>query len=166
MDVDDPEGGEISKTEGPSTRSRGRRELAKLASPGNVTLVLEQLNTRDDSHPMKGHPGYQGDGIDYCAEIVRRVDSPRVELRFDVCHAAILNGDVIACANMPGEHIHVAGVPGRGEPDGSQQVHRPAVMRALPGTGYRGCGFIPAVDPSHGLAQAVRLCEVPPAIRS
>jgi hydroxypyruvate isomerase len=74
---------------------QGRRELAKLASPGNVTLVLEQLNTRDDSHPMKGHPGYQGDDIDYCAEIVRRVDSPHVKLRFDVCHAAILNGDVI-----------------------------------------------------------------------
>jgi hydroxypyruvate isomerase len=119
LGVDDPEGGEISKTEGPSTRP-GLRELAKFASPGNVTLVLEQLNTRDDSHPMKGHPGYQGDDIDCCAEIVRRVDSPHVKLRF-VCHAAIMNGDV--SGNMPSEHIHVAGVPGRGEPDGSQRVH-------------------------------------------
>ena len=49
--------------------------LASRAEARGVTVCLEQLNTRDDTHPMKGHPGYQGDDMDYCAEIVRRVGS-------------------------------------------------------------------------------------------
>jgi hypothetical protein len=51
----------------------------------------EQLNTRDVTHPMKGHPGYQGDDIDYCAEIVRQVDS-HAKLLFDVI-MWLSNGD-------------------------------------------------------------------------
>src|ERR1043166_2471207 len=55
-----------------------------LDTPGrSASVVLEQLNSRDQSDPMKGHPGYQGDDIDYCAEIVRQVGSPRVKLLLD-----------------------------------------------------------------------------------
>ena len=164
-DVDDPEGGEISQAEGAESTIRGLRELGRLASRKNVTVVLEQLNTRDDSHPMKGHPGYQGDDIDYCAEIVRQVDSAHVKLLFDVYHVAIMNGDVIRRVRRYAKwigHVHVAGVPGRGELDGAQEVHYPAVMRALVDAGYGGYvgqEFIPTVDPARGLAEAVRLCD-------
>jgi hydroxypyruvate isomerase len=171
LDANDPGSGEIPKAEGADNTVKGLRELARFAAPRNVTVVLEQLNTRDDSHPMKGHPGYQGDDIDYCAEIVRRVDSPHVKLLFDVYHVAIMNGDVIRrlCqyAKWIG-HIHVAGVPGRGELSGSQEIHYPAVMRALMEIGYDGFvgqEFIPTVDPTYGLAEAVLLCDVQPAIR-
>ena len=53
------------------------------------------LNSRDDSHPMKGHPGYQGDNLDYCLDIVQRVDSNHVKLLFDIYHVQIMHGDVI-----------------------------------------------------------------------
>ncbi|HRQ91235.1 MAG TPA: TIM barrel protein, partial [Bacteroidia bacterium] len=36
------------------------------AEKAGVTLVLEHLNSRDDTHPMKGHPGYFGDDVDFC----------------------------------------------------------------------------------------------------
>ena len=76
LDPFDPASGEISPEEGARNTVAGLRELARYAAPRNVSIVLEQLNTRDASHPMKGHPGYQGDCIDYCAEIIRQVDSP------------------------------------------------------------------------------------------
>jgi hydroxypyruvate isomerase len=166
LDAFDAASGEISQEQGAENTIAGLRELACYAASRNVTVVLEQLNTREDSHPMKGHPGYQGDDIDYCAEIVRRVDSPHAKLLFDVYHVAIMNGDVIRRLRQYARwlgHIHVAGVPGRGELDGRQEIHYPAVMRALLEIGYQGCvglEFIPTRDPAQGLAEAVALCDV------
>ena len=166
LDADDPTSGEIPKAEGADNTVKGIRELARYASSRNVTVVLEQLNTRDDSHPMKGHPGYQGDDIDYCAEIVRRVDSPHAKLLFDVYHVAIMNGDVIRRLRQYAKwigHIHVAGVPGRGELDEMQEIQYPAIMRTLVEIGYEGYvgqEFIPTRDPEVGLAEAVELCDV------
>ena len=165
-DADDPASGEIPKAEGAENTIQGIRELARYAAPRGVTIVLEQLNTRDDSHPMKGHPGYQGDDMDYCAEIIRRVDSPHAKLLFDVYHVAIMNGDIIRRLRQYGKwigHIHVAGSPGRGELDGRQEIHYPGVMRALLEIGYEGYvgqEFIPTRDPDQGLAEAVTLCDV------
>ncbi len=166
LDPFDPASGEISPDEGARNTVAGLRELARYAAPRNVTVVLEQLNTRDVSHPMKGHPGYQGDCIDYCAEIVRQVDSPHAKLLFDVYHVAIMNGDVIRRLRQYAPwigHVHVAGVPGRGELDDRQEIYYPGVMRALLESGYRGYvgqEFIPTRDPHEGLAEAVRLCDV------
>jgi sugar phosphate isomerase/epimerase len=165
-DAFDPASGEIPLRQGAENTLAGLRELAAYAAPRNVTVVLEQLNTRDGSHPMKGHPGYQGDDVDYCAEIVRQVDSPHAKLLFDVYHVAVMNGDVIRrlrqYAPLLG-HIHVAGVPGRGELDERQEINFPAVMRTLLEIGYQGyvgLEFIPTRDPDEGLAEAVALCDV------
>jgi len=87
--------GEISLEEGAASSVRGLSELGRYAAGKNVTICLEQLNTRDHSDPMKGHPGYQGDNLDYCADIVRQVNSPNVKLLFDIYHVDIMNGDVI-----------------------------------------------------------------------
>src|SRR5215471_4389625 len=158
LDADDPASGEIPLAAGADNTVRGLRELAAYGAPRNVTVVLEHLNTRDDSHPMKGHPGYQGDNIDYCAEIVRRVDSPHAKLLFDIYHVAIMNGDIIRRVRRYAKwigHIHVAGVPGRAELDGDQEIHYPGVMRTLVEIGYDGYvgqEFIPTRDPDAGLA--------------
>ena len=77
-------------------------------------MCLEHLNSRDDTHPMKGHPGYQGDNLDYVAEIVRRVDSPGVRLLFDIYHVQVMHGDVIRRLEENKDilgHIHAAGNP-------------------------------------------------------
>jgi len=166
LDADDPTSGEIPLGQGAENTVKGMRELAAYAAPRNVTMVLEQLNTRDTSHPMKGHPGYQGDDIDYCAGIVRQVDSPHAKLLFDIYHVAIMNGDVIRRIHQYGKwigHVHVAGVPGRAELDCTQEIHFPGVMRALLDIGYQGYvgqEFIPTRDPAEGLAEAVALCDV------
>jgi hydroxypyruvate isomerase len=115
---------------------------------------------------MKGHPGYQGDDIDYVADIVRRVGSPRVKVLFDIYHVQIMHGDVIRrmdeCRDVIG-HVHTAGNPGRGELDDQQEIQFPPIMRKLLEigyTGYVGHEFIPTRDPLVGLRQAVQVCDV------
>lgn len=166
IDADDPERGELSREAGAVNTIEGLRELARYAEPRGVTICLEQLNTRDDSHPMKGHPGYQGDDIDYCADIVMQVGSPNVKLLFDIYHVAIMNGDIIRRLSQYRDwigHVHTAGVPGRAELDDQQELYYPAIMRALVEIGYQGFvgqEFIPTRDPEQGLEQAVAACDV------
>jgi sugar phosphate isomerase/epimerase len=165
-DADDPGSGEISREEGAANTVKGLRELARYGERQGVTVCMEHLNTRDDSHPMKGHPGYQGDDIDYCADIIRQVGSGRAKLLFDIYHVAIMNGDVIRRLRQYHDligHVHTAGVPGRAEIDECQEIHYPAFMKTLVDIGYTGFvgqEFIPTRDPTQGLAQAIALCDV------
>jgi hydroxypyruvate isomerase len=156
----------LSKEEGAENCVQGLKTIVGYAEEKGVTLCLEMLNTRDDSHPMKGHPGYQGDDTEYCVDIIRRVGSPRLKLLFDIYHVQIMNGDVIRRIHQHKEylgHIHTAGNPGRGELDSGQEIHYPAVMQALLDVGYEGYvgqEFIPTRDALAGLQEAVALCDV------
>jgi sugar phosphate isomerase/epimerase len=165
-DADDPKSGEISREEGAEHCVKGLKQLAGLAEKKNVTVCIEHLNTRDGTHPMKGHPGYQGDDVDYVANIVRKVGSPRVKLLFDLYHVQIMNGDLIRrleeCKDITG-HIHTAGNPGRCELDANQEINFAAAMRKLVDMGYKGWvghEFIPTRDAFAGLKQAVTVCDV------
>jgi hydroxypyruvate isomerase len=165
-DAEDPTSGEISREEGADNCVAGLKKIIGYAEQKNVTICLEHLNTRDSSHPMKGHPGYQGDDVDYCAAILRRVGSPRMKLLFDIYHVQIMNGDIIRRLDQLKDiigHVHTAGNPGRGELDDNQEIQYPPIMRKLLQigyTGYVGQEFIPTRDPLAGLEQAVSLCDV------
>jgi hydroxypyruvate isomerase len=165
-DPEDPKSGEIPLAEGAANSVKALLELGKYAAEKNVTLCLEQLSTRDHTHPMKSHPGYQGDDIDYVADIVKQVGSPHVKLLFDIYHVDMMNGDVIRRIRQYHDiigHVHTAGNPGRNELDDHQEINYPAVMRALLEVGYKGYvgqEFIPTRDPIVGLTQAVSLCDV------
>jgi hydroxypyruvate isomerase len=115
---------------------------------------------------MKGHPGYQGDDLDWMANIIRRVGSPRVRLLFDIYHVQIMHGDVIRRIEQNKDiigHVHTAGNPGRAELDDKQEINYPPIMRKLleiKYTGFVGQEFIPTRDPFKGLQEAVALCDV------
>jgi hydroxypyruvate isomerase len=144
----------------------GFKKIVGYAEQKKVTLCLEMLNSRDDSHPMKGHPGYQGDHTEYCIDIIKQVGSPRLKLLFDIYHVQIMDGDVIRRIRQHKEylgHIHTAGNPGRGELDDAQEINYPPIMQALLDVGYDGYvgqEFIPTRDALAGLQQAVALCDV------
>lgn len=143
------------------------KQVIGYAERNRVNLCLEILNTRDASHPMKGHPGYFGDDVERCIDLIKRVDSPNMKLLFDVYHVQVMNGDVIRRIRQYKDtigHYHVAGVPGRNEPDETQEVNYPAVIRTILQTGYQGIislEFIPTwPDKLAALRHAVRLCDV------
>ena len=157
----------ISDEQGAKNCVDAWKQVMAYAEEKQVTLCLEHLNSRDDTHPMKGHPGYFGDHVDFCVDLVKQVGSPRFKLLFDIYHVAIMDGDVIRRLRQHREHIahvHTAGVPGRAELDENQEVNYPAVMRALLEIGYEGFvahEFIPTwPDRALALRHAAKLCDV------
>ncbi len=167
VDVDHPEKGSICPDEGAKNTVEGLKKLARIAEPLGIEIHMEHLNTRIANDDARGHPGYQGDDIDYCADIIRRVGSPNVKLLFDIFHVQIMDGDLITRIRNFGTdligHIHTAGNPGRSELDENQEINYPAVMHALVEIGYEGYvghEFIPTRDPWQGLVEAVQVCDV------
>ncbi len=143
------------------------KQVIGYAEAKGINLCLEILNTRDATHPMKGHPGYFGDDVERCVDLIRKVDSPRMKLLFDVYHVQVMNGDVIRRIRQYKDligHYHIAGCPGRNEPDETQEINYPAVLRAILETGYQGFvsqEFIPSwPDKLAALRYCVRLCDV------
>lgn len=143
------------------------KRVLPLAEKKKITLCLEHLNSRDDSHPMKGHPGYFGDDVDHCAKMINQIGSPSFKLLFDVYHVQVMNGDVIRRIRQYKDvigHYHTAGNPGRAELDDTQEINYPAVMRAILETGYEGYvaqEFIPTwQDKGLALRHAAETCDV------
>jgi hydroxypyruvate isomerase len=143
------------------------KQVVGYAEEKGINLCMEHLNSRDDTHPMKGHPGYFGDDVDFCVELIQRVGSPRMKLLFDIYHVQIMNGDVIRRLRQHREHIahlHTAGVPGRGELDDTQELNYPPIMRTLLDLNYDGYvahEFIPTwEDKLASLRHGVAVCDV------
>lgn len=149
------------------------KRVLPYAEEKGIGLVLEHLNSKahlnpdGTVHPMKGHPGYWGDDVHLCADLVQSVGSDKFKLLFDVYHVQIMNGDLIEnlrrYQSITG-HYHTAGNPGRRELDDDQEINYPAVMRALAATDYDGYvaqEFIPTSDdPVASLQQAYDVCNV------
>lgn len=143
------------------------KAVLPLAEQKGVTLVLEHLNSRDSSHPMKGHPGYFGDDVDFCVDLIKQVGSPHFKLLFDIYHVSIMNGDIVRRLRLHKDyigHIHTAGNPGRCELDEHQEINYPAVMQAVLEIGYHDFvahEFIPTwEDPILALRHAAMVCDV------
>jgi len=143
------------------------KEVLPKAEKAGITLVLEHLNSRDDSHPMKGHPGYFGDDVDFCVDLINQIGSPNFKLLFDIYHVSVMNGDVIRRIRQYKDligHYHTAGNPGRAEMDNTQELNYPPILAEIVKTGYKGFvaqEFIPTWnDPVTALRHAAQLCDV------
>ncbi len=143
------------------------KKVIGYAEEKKVTLCLEHLNSRDNTHPMKGHPGYFGDDVDLCVELIEHMDSPNFRLLFDIYHVQIMHGDVIRRIRTLHPwiaHYHTAGNPGRGEIDEHQEINYPPILAAIQETGYTGYvahEFIPTWDdPAKSLQHAVDLTKL------
>jgi hydroxypyruvate isomerase len=134
------------------------REIAPVAERHGVTVVVEPLNRRVD------HPGYYLDSSFEAYEIVQAVDSPNVQVLFDVYHQQITEGDVIRnvrehVADIG--HIHIADNPGRNEP-GTGELAYERVFEAIADAGYEGyvgCEFSPTRDPDAVLAEVATMAD-------
>ena len=135
-------------------------ECAPIAESEGVTILVEVLNSKPG-----GHLDYIGDNMSYALEVMSAVNSPRVRILYDIYHMQIMEGDIIRTLSGARDwigHYHTGGVPGRAEIDGTQELHYPAIVRAIRDTGFTGYmahEFIPrSGDPLRSLAQAVELC--------
>jgi len=150
----------LSDEEGAKNCVEGLKQIAGFAEEKKVTLVMELLNSKRD------HRDYQCDHTAWGVEVVKKVGSPRVKLLYDIYHMQIMEGDIIATIRENIQyigHIHTGGVPGRNEIDDTQELHYPAIMRAIADSKYDGYvahEFVPKRDPLASLKQAVAICDV------
>jgi hydroxypyruvate isomerase len=139
----------------------GLSRIAPLAAEQGVTICVELLNSKVN------HPGYQGDHTAFGVEVMKKVDSPRVKLLYDIYHMQIMEGDVIRTIrdNMQWiGHFHTGGVPGRHEINDSQELNYHAIAAAIADLNYQGFvahEFEPTrSDPFVSLAEAFSICTV------
>ena len=139
----------------------GLRAAGDLAATAGVTLALEPLNSRVD------HPGYFLDTLPDALRILAEVDYPAVRLLLDVYHMRVMHEDLLdqlPAALSATAHVHVADVPGRGEP-GSGAIPWTAVMDALRAGGYRGAVGLECWPTGPAEAALHRCVEVLGAVR-
>lgn len=151
----------ISDQEGLENCAKGLKRLIPYAEKKKVTLVMELLNSKVDHHD------YQCDRTPWGVGLCKAVGSEHFKLLYDIYHMQIMEGDVIHTIRDYHQyfaHYHTGGVPGRNEIDESQELHYPAIMKAIYDTGFKGFvaqEFIPKhTDKLASLKQCVQICDV------
>jgi len=132
------------------------------AEDKGVTLCMEYLNSKVN------HKDYMFDHIAWGVSVMRRVNSPRVKILFDIYHAQIMDGDIVRNIRDHFQwmgHFHTGGNPGRHEIDGTQELNYRFVAQAIADlgfTGYLAHEYTPAPgrDAIESLRQAMEICGV------
>src|SRR5215470_15746988 len=131
-----------------------------LAEKHGVNICLELLNSKVD------HKDYMCDHTAWGAEVIKRVNSPRVKLLFDIYHMQIMEGDIIRTIRENFQHIahfHTGGNPGRNELDDTQELNWRTVAKAIADLNFQGYiahEFVPKRDPLTSLREAALLFDV------
>ena len=78
------------------------------AEDKGVTICIELLNSKVN------HKDYQFDHISWGAEVMKRVNSPRVKILYDIYHAQIMDGDIVRNIRDHFQwigHFHTGAIP-------------------------------------------------------
>ena len=132
------------------------------AEDRNVTICMEYLNSKVN------HRDYMFDHIAWGVDVVKRVNSPRVKILFDIYHAQIMDGDIVRNIRDHFQwigHFHTGGVPGRHDIDDTQELNYRFIVQAI--ADLRFSGFLtheytpaPGHDPIATLNRAMEICDV------
>jgi hydroxypyruvate isomerase len=150
----------MSDEEGLENCAAFLNKVKAQAEDKGVTICLELLNSKVD------HKDYQCDHTAWGVEVMKRVNSPRVKLLFDIYHMEIMEGDIIRTIRENIDyigHFHTAGNPGRNEIDRTQELNYRPVAQAIVDAGFKGYlahEYSPLGDPVKSLAEAIEICDV------
>ena len=131
-------------------------DALEIAEKDKFILLVEPLNTVVD------HAGFYLESLNEAAEIVRGFKSPYMKLLYDIYHMQIMGGNVVASIEEHCDiigHIHVAGVPGRAEPDECELYYPYIFSRAVEAgyEGWFGLEYFPNVDSETSLKRQLNL---------
>ncbi|HEY6393093.1 MAG TPA: TIM barrel protein [Bryobacteraceae bacterium] len=132
------------------------------AEDKGVTICMELLNSKVN------HKDYMCDHVTWGVDVVKRVNSPRVKLLYDIYHMQIMDGDIVRGVRENIRyiaHFHTGGVPGRHEIDDTQELNYRFVARAIADLGFTGFiahEYSPAEgrDALKSLEQAMEIVDV------
>ena len=152
--MDDREGADICVA--------GLNRIKAHAEDKGVTICMEYLNSKVN------HKDYMFDHIAWGVDVMKRVNSPRVKILFDVYHAQIMDGDIVRNIRDHFQwigHYHTGGNPGRHDIDESQELNYRFIAKAIADLGYTGFiahEYSPDAghDPIATLDKAIGICDV------
>jgi hydroxypyruvate isomerase len=132
------------------------------AEDKGVTICMEYLNSKVN------HKDYMFDHIAWGVDVMKRVNSPRVKILFDIYHAQIMDGDIVRNIRDNFQwigHFHTGGNPGRHDIDESQELNYHFIAQAIAELNYTGFishEYSPAQghDPIATLNKAMEICDV------
>lgn len=131
------------------------------AEDRQVTICMEYLNSKVN------HKDYMFDHIAWGVDVMKRVNSPRVKILYDIYHAQIMDGDIVRNIRDHYQwihHFHTGGNPGRKEIDETQELNYRFIMKAIADLGFTGFvthEYSPTQgnDPLAMLAKAMEICD-------
>ena len=131
------------------------------AEDKSVTVCMEYLNSKVN------HKDYMFDHIAWGVDVMKRVNSPRVKILFDIYHAQIMDGDIVRNIRDNFQwigHFHTGGNPGRHDIDESQELNYRFIAQAIADLNYTGFishEYSPAQghDPIATLNKAIEICD-------
>ncbi|HEY7333525.1 MAG TPA: TIM barrel protein [Bryobacteraceae bacterium] len=128
----------MSREEGADNAVAILNRVRSYAEQKGVTVCMEITNSKvaadNRTDQIFDHMAW---GLD----VVKRVNSPRVKILYDIYHAQIADGDVTRTLRDNFDHIchiHVAGVPSRLEIDDKQELNYRFIANAIADLGYTG----------------------------
>jgi hydroxypyruvate isomerase len=132
------------------------------AEDKGVTICMEYLNSKVN------HKDYMFDHIAWGVDVMKRVNSPRVNILVDIYPAQILHGDTVRNIRDHFQwigHFHTGGNPGRHEIDETQELNYRFIMQAIADLGYTGFvsheySLSQGRDAVATLEQAIAICDV------
>jgi hydroxypyruvate isomerase len=137
-------------------------KIKSHAEDKGVTICMEYLNSKVN------HKDYMFDHIGWGVDVMKRVNSPRVKILFDIYHAQIMDGDIVRNIRDNFEwigHFHTGGNPGRHDIDETQELNYRFIAQAIADLNYTG--FIShEYSPAQGhdalatLNKAIEICDV------
>jgi len=131
------------------------------AEEKGITICLEYLNSKVN------HKDYMFDHIAWGVDVMKRVNSPRVKILFDIYHAQIMDGDIVRNIRDFYQwigHFHTGGNPGRHDIDETQELNYRFIAQAIAELGYGGYitheySPAPGHDPIATLEKAIGICD-------
>ena len=105
------------------------------AEDKGVTICMEYLNSKVN------HKDYMFDHIAWGVDVMKRVNSPRVKILYDIYHAQIMDGDIVRNIRDHFQwigHFHTGGNPGRKEIDETQELNYRFIAKAIADLNYTG----------------------------
>ncbi len=131
------------------------------AESKGVTLCLQLLNSRSGEMQLFDHMPW---GVD----VVKRVNSPRVKILYDIYHAQLMDGYIVQTIRDHIQliaHFKTGGVPGRHELNDTQELNYRFIASAIADLNYTG--FVthdwtpsPGKDPIANLTETIRIMQV------
>jgi hydroxypyruvate isomerase len=107
---------------------------APIAKQAGVQLMLEPLNPID-------FPGYLNGNVETALKVIAATSSDNIFLQYDAYHLQMTQGRLLQTFRDHQaiiRHVQIAGVPGRNEPDSSQEINFPTLFALLDALGYSG----------------------------